>query len=402
MTEIALILPAVFAAVIAAVWAGLLVLAEEAPTVSPALGDRTVQRAEAVPLSRAIQISRLALIVFAGVGASAAGRWWSHSPGQAAAIVAVTTAFVYMVVDALPRAIAVLVPRLAARATPAARRSLVPFAPLLGLIGAVERGLQVLFPPGPRSRDVLGKGERDMLAGVLSLHDATVAEVMTPRLDLVAIEAGAGWRDLVELLRRSEHARMPVYDEDLDDIVGILYAKDLTPAVAGLESPPESWQELVRPPQFVPESKSLAVQLRDFQRGAGHLAIVVDEFGGTSGLVTLEDVLEEVVGEIHGEYDADEEPAIKQEGDDRYWVDGRVSLDSLSELLGTSIVREEVSTVGGLIYSHLGRVPRPGEELRIEDYRVVVEQVARRRIRRVYFERLADTSTVEAGIEERK
>jgi len=193
--------------------------------------------------------------------------------------------------------------------------------------------------------------------------------------------------EMVDLLRRSEHARLPVYREDLDEIVGVLYAKDLTPAVAGVEPRPERWQDLVRPAAFVPESKSLVAQLRDFQRGPTHMAIVVDEFGGTSGLLTLEDVLEEVVGEIHGEYDGEEEPPVTSEGDDRFWVDGTVSLDTLSDALHTDIDHEEVTTVGGLIYSELGRVPRPGEELRVGEFRVVVEQVVRRRIRRVYFER---------------
>jgi CBS domain containing-hemolysin-like protein len=159
----------------------------------------------------------------------------------------------------------------------------------------------------------------------------------------------------------------------------------------GAAAPPERWQELIRPVPFVPESKSLAAQLRDFQRGAGHLAIVVDEFGGTSGLVTLEDVLEEIVGEIHDEYDVNEEPEIEREGSDRFWVNGRVTLDDLSATLGTSLVRDEVSTVGGLIYAELGRVPRPGEELRVAGFRLVVEQVVRRRIHRVYFERLEAT-----------
>jgi CBS domain containing-hemolysin-like protein len=140
---------------------------------------------------------------------------------------------------------------------------------------------------------------------------------------------------------------------------------------------------------FVPESKTLSQQLRDFQRGGGHLAIVVDEFGGTSGLVTLEDVLEEIVGEIHDEYDVQEEPEIEREGNDRFWVNGRVTLDDLSATLGARFEHEEVSTVGGLVYAELGRVPRPGEELIIGGFRVVVENVVRRRIHRVYFERLA-------------
>jgi CBS domain containing-hemolysin-like protein len=210
---------------------------------------------------------------------------------------------------------------------------------------------------------------------------------MTPRLDVVAIDSDAEWAALVEQLRRGDHARLPVYRGDLDSVEGVLYAKDLTPVIAGVAERPDVWQELVRPAQFVPEFKSLAEQLRDFQRGPAHLAIVVDEFGGTSGLLTLEDVLEEVVGEIYGEYDQEEIPPVESEGPDRFWVDGTVTLDTLSETLGAEIEHEDVSTVGGLVYSALGRVPRPGEELRIDGFRVVVEKVVRRRVRRVYFER---------------
>jgi CBS domain containing-hemolysin-like protein len=182
-----------------------------------------------------------------------------------------------------------------------------------------------------------------------------------------------------------------VYHETLDNIVGVLHAKDLVPSVGGLKPESEQWQDLVRPADFVPESKTLAAQLRDFQRGPSHLAIVVDEFGGTSGLMTLEDILEEIVGEIRDERDVDEKPAIERDGDQRFWVDGNVSLDELSGLLGMVFDREDVSTVGGLIYSELGRVPAAGEQMVIGDYRVVVEQVQRRRVRRVYFERLEST-----------
>jgi CBS domain containing-hemolysin-like protein len=210
-----------------------------------------------------------------------------------------------------------------------------------------------------------------------------------------ALSAEASWNEVVEQLRRSDHARLPVYRDDLDTIAGIIYAKDLTPSIVGQSQIPAKWQDLVRPAAFVPESKTLTVQLRDFQRGPGGLAIVVDEFGGTSGLITLEDVLEEVVGEIHGEYEVDVAPPVEQEGDDRFWVDGSLPIDDLSELLAVPLESEDVTTVGGLVYSELGHVPRPGEELRIDTFRVVVEQVERRRIKRVYFERESQDHVVE-------
>lgn len=389
------------ASLTAALWAGLLVLAEEAPNVPRALGDPPSGTREGVPLYRALQVSRLALLLLAGVGAASVTGWWLRPPPQAAATAAITVGLLFLVADALPRGLGMLVPRLAEAVAPVTRRTLVPFRPLLGLIGALERGAHSLMPTNQRPDD-LSREERDMLAGVLSLRERTVDEVMTPRLDVFAVDAHAPWREVVEQVRRSEHARIPVYGEDLDDVVGILYAKDLGPAVAGITDPPAEWRALIRPAQFVPESKSLVAQLRDFQRGPAHLAIVVDEFGGTSGLVTLEDVLEEVVGEIHGEYDADEEPEIEREGDAKLWVDGTVSLDQLSGELGTEIERENVSTVGGLIYSELGRVPSPGDEFQLGDFRVVVEQVVRRRIRRVYFERLSGPNIVETGSERKE
>jgi magnesium and cobalt exporter, CNNM family len=284
-----------------------------------------------------------------------------------------------------------LAPEVAAAAAPLAGRTVSAFRPLFQLTDAIERLAGRLLPrrvPEARGASV----RRDLLLGVFSLADTTVEEVMTPRLDIVALSADADWNEAVDVVRRGEHARIPVYAETLDKIAGILYAKDLVAQVAGIGSPPARWQNLVRPAQFVPESKSLAAQLRDFQRGPAHLAVVVDEYGGTSGLITLEDALEEVVGEIHDEYDVDEPPAVEREGDDRFWVDGSVTLDELGALLGFTPDNEDVTTVGGLVYAELGRVPRPGEEFKFAQFRVVVEQVVRRRVRRVYFERLDGSS----------
>jgi CBS domain containing-hemolysin-like protein len=264
-------------------------------------------------------------------------------------------------------------------------------------MAAADQLAHRLLPSRRTQPGVLGTAQRDMLLGVFSLEDTTVEDVMTPRLDIVAVSASAEWPEVAAVVREGEHARIPVHRDSLDDIAGILYARDLAPILAGTRARPEHWHSLIRPVPFVPESKSLAAQLRDFQRGATHLAIVVDEFGGTSGLVTLEDVLEEVVGEIHDEYDVDEEPAIEREGNRRFWVDGRLPLDDLSAALGVAFELDEVSTVGGLVYSELGRVPRPGEQLSIGGFKVVVEEVVRRRIRRVYFERLEPEPLAQSG-----
>jgi CBS domain containing-hemolysin-like protein len=166
----------------------------------------------------------------------------------------------------------------------------------------------------------------------------------------------------------------------------------------------EAWQALIRPLQYVPEGKTLDRQLRDFQKGPSHIAVVVDEFGGTAGLITLEDILEQVVGEIRDERDDEEAasaPPIEREGDERFWVEGAVSLHELEEALGHSFGRDDVSTVGGLVLALFGRVPRPGESMDLDGFRLIVEQMTRRRVRRVHFERVhPPTAEEEAMLEE--
>ena len=375
-------------------WSSMLVLAEEAPILPRA--ERAQTRTPSKwALGRALSVARLTLALFASFGAATAVQWWVRPTMEMVATLLVAIAVVFALVDAIPRAMGALFPGLATLVVPLARRSLVVFQPLLGMLATIEVRVRTNLPDiAPTG---IGAEQRDLLAGVLSLRETGVADVMTPRIDIVAIDATASWRDAVDVVQRGEHARVPVFEGDVDSIIGILYAKDVAPAVAGVEHPPERWQSLLRPPHFVPESKPCVAQLRDFQRGAGHLAIVVDEFGGTSGLISLEDVLEEVVGEIRGEFDADEEAPIQHEGNDKFWVDGTVTLEALSEALETPLEREDANTVGGLVYSELGRVPRPGEELVVGAFRLVVEKVIQRRIVRVYFERQREEFTIEPG-----
>jgi putative hemolysin len=238
--------------------------------------------------------------------------------------------------------------------------------------------------------------EQALLHGVFSLGDTEVREIMVPRVDMVGIEGTTPWSEVLDRVRSSEHARFPVFDETLDNLVGILYAKDLLPAVVADEEPAGGWRLLVRPATFIPTTKTIDAQLRDFKAGRTHIAIVSDEFGGTAGLVTIEDVLEEIVGEIRDEYDQ-ETPEIEREGESRFWVSGRLTLDELSELLATDFAREDVTTVGGWVYELFGRVPKSGESIVSGGYRVVVERVRRRRIERVYFERLEPAATRSDG-----
>ncbi len=252
---------------------------------------------------------------------------------------------------------------------------------------ATEQFRQVVAAEADVSRQ-----EEALLHGVFSLGDTSVREVMVPRVDIVGIDVTTHWNETVDRVRSSEHARFPVYDETLDNITGILYAKDLLPFVIDDDEPMLGWQALVRPAQFIPTSKPIDAQLRDFKTSRTHIAIVSDEFGGTAGLVTIEDVLEEIVGEIHDEYDV-EEPEVEQEGNRCFWVSGRVSLEELSELLAQNFVQDDVNTVGGLVYEAFGRVPRAGESAVVGAYKLVVERVRGRRVERVYFERVHPLAT---------
>jgi putative hemolysin len=275
--------------------------------------------------------------------------------------------------------------------------------PFVATGAAIDGMLARLLPTPPLSeeregpasplRDVVAHGpqspreQRAILRRVFSLGDTEVQEVMVPRVDIIGVERSTPWSEVVDRVRSSQHARLPVYDDTLDQVVGILYAKDLLAAVISDEEPANGWASLVRTASFIPESKAIDSQLRDFKSTRSHIAIVVDEYGGTAGLLTIEDILEEIVGDIRDENDW-EEPPIVAEANTRFWVSGRVTLDELSEALGEHFEDKDITTVGGLIFQRLGRVPRAGEALTMRGFRVVVERVIRRRIDRLYFERL--------------
>ncbi|WP_396206614.1 hemolysin family protein [Gemmatimonas sp.] len=248
--------------------------------------------------------------------------------------------------------------------------------------------------------DVTGE-ERELLLGVFDFGETTAEEVMVPRVDMLGIERDTSWSEMIDRVRSLQHSRVPVFEESIDEIVGILYVKDLLPAVLADEEPAGGWTTLMRPPVFIPASKRIADLLREFRQSRRHIAIVADEYGGTAGLVTIEDILEELVGEIRDEYD-DEERLVESEDDLRFWVTGRLTLDDLSSALGYDFGRDDVSTVGGLVMELLGRVPRAGESLSIGPFKVIVERVIRRKIERVYLERLPMEDPSAADDEDRE
>jgi putative hemolysin len=240
--------------------------------------------------------------------------------------------------------------------------------------------------------------EEQMIGGVLELGERRVHEVMVARVDIVALSVDASLDDIVQTLVAEGHSRIPVYDGSIDNIVGLLYAKDLLPFLVGVDRPP-SIRGLVRTPLFVPESMLVDDLLHSLQRRRVHIAIVLDEHGGTAGLVSIEDLIEEIVGEIQDEYD-EEEPMIVAIGEDEARVDGRADVDDLLEHFDSSLQgddQEEFDTVGGLIYHYIGGVPKVGDEVVVDGLRLTVEATDGRRVRTVRVQRVQPATEAESA-----
>ena len=233
-------------------------------------------------------------------------------------------------------------------------------------------------------QDVISQEEgRELLQSVVDFTETIVREVMTPRPDIVAIPVDAALQDLRTLFREQQYSRIPVYRENLDNIVGIVFVKDLV-ALPPTAEPPLT--TLMRAAYFVPESKRVSELLKEMQRRQAQMAIVVDEYGGTAGLVTIEDLLEEIVGEIRDEYDVESDTVV-DEGNGTFVFSGKVSVDEVKDRLGIEIEREGFETVGGYLLSHLGRMPYVGERFEVDGLDVEVLEVERRRITKVRLRR---------------
>jgi len=232
---------------------------------------------------------------------------------------------------------------------------------------------------------VIEAEEEQMIGAVLELGKRRVHEVMVPRIDIAALAADAPLDELVDTIVREGHSRIPVYEETIDNVIGILYAKDLLPYLKGVDHPPPT-RTLLRTPLFVPESMTIDDLLHSLQRRKVHIAIVLDEYGGTAGLVTIEDLIEEIVGEIQDEYDV-EEPMIEPLGDDQARIDGRASVDDLMEHFDVTFNgsdHEEYDTVGGLVYHHIGGVPKVGDTVDVNGtLTLTVESTDGRRVGKV-------------------
>ncbi len=234
--------------------------------------------------------------------------------------------------------------------------------------------------------------ERRLIQSIVDFGDTRVREVMTPRPDVVAIRAEATLGDLRALLREQAYSRVPVFKESLDNILGIVFVKDL---VQLTDADERAVTALMRPAHVVPETKPVADLLREFQHRRVQIAIVVDEYGGTAGLVTLEDLLEEIVGEIRDEYDEESEPVVEL-GEGVFVFSGKVDIDRLADRLGVEIAREGFETVGGYLLARLGRVPAVGEKLEVDALAIEVLEAERRRVTKVRVRR-RDAAPERAG-----
>lgn len=228
----------------------------------------------------------------------------------------------------------------------------------------------------------LEKGERKMIYSIFHFGDTLCREIMVPRIDVFALDVDTSLEDAVQTVMLSGHSRLPVYEETIDNIIGLLYAKDLL-RLNVENSRPESIRELLRPAYFVPEAKKVDELMREMQERGVHMVIVVDEYGGIAGLVTMEDIVEEIVGEIRDEYDQSEENLYQQVGPDEYLFLGRIDLDDFNEVVGAHLTKDVADTLGGFIYGQIGRVPVGGEHVRVENWDLTIEQVIGRRIRLV-------------------
>lgn len=235
---------------------------------------------------------------------------------------------------------------------------------------------------------LLEEDAREMIEGVIELGDVDVSQIMTPRTDMVTLPVSRSWDEMIEFSIQAEHTRIPVYNKTRDDIVGMLHVKDLLPELA---KPPQErvqpWSKLLREPYFVPETKPVDLLLQEFQRHRQHIAVVLDEYGGVSGLASLEDVLEEIVGEIGDEYDEELVEGIRDLEPGVVEALGRVHIDEVNEHLGLDLPEDgDFDTIGGFVFSELGHVPVVGEQVVRDNARITVVEATNRRIERVRIE----------------
>ncbi len=314
-------------------------------------------------------------------------------------VVALGAIFVVALLDALPRLIVARDPeRWGLRLVPIVAIARVIFGPIASAINrsieTVVHGTSAEHQEIDETDEILRlaqidtdgepieEEERQMIRGIIEMEDTTAREIMAPRIDIVALDQDATLDDALHLIVEKGFSRIPLYDDTIDNILGIIYAKDLLRCVAERRTP--ALKEIARPPYFIPESKRVDELLAELRKSKVHIAVVIDEYGGTAGIVTIEDLLEEIVGEIQDEYDREEAP-IERVNDSEAILDARVSIDALNELFGFQAdeAEQDYDTVGGFVYHHLGKVPVAGDEVRVDGLTLRVLSVLGRRIKKV-------------------
>lgn len=241
-----------------------------------------------------------------------------------------------------------------------------------------------------KEKGAIEEGEHSLISSIVMFAGITVDEVMTPRVDIVAVPVEENYDGIIKTITNSGHSRIPVYKNNLDEIIGIIFAKDLLKFIRVNNSLENfSLESLMKKPLFVPETKPINELLKEFQEKKVHLAIVVDEYGGTSGLITLEDIIEEVLGDIWDEFDKEEDEIISID-DKRFIALGKTKLDDLNEQLHTNIIVEEndYDTLGGFIFNKAGNIPKEGFSFVSGNFRYTVKEIQKRRIKKVMIEKI--------------
>jgi magnesium and cobalt transporter len=256
-----------------------------------------------------------------------------------------------------------------------------------------EEDVQELIDEGAE-KGVISADEVEMIQSLIEFGDIVAREIMIPRTDMVAISRDSTLREVIQLFIQYGHSRLPVYQKDIDDIIGVLHIKDL---LAYWESPADTVlpEENMRRPYFIPEGKKVTELLAELRARKIHMTIVLDEYGGTAGLVTLEDVIEEIVGEIHDEYDEEDQKIIRINGD-TILVDARLNLEDLADYLNIELPEGNYDSVGGFIIDLTGKVPQENEQIKYQDLLMIIRSADDRRIGQIEIKRLDQTHSLTA------
>lgn len=263
-----------------------------------------------------------------------------------------------------------------------------------------EEEIKTLVDAGSEE-GVIEDDEKEMIYSIFQFGDTIAREIMVPRIDIVAVDVETSLDEALDLILTQGHSRLPVYENSIDSICGLLYAKDLLTVWRDDSHRQRKVRELMRPAFFIPESKKAVALLEDLQQRKIHMAIVIDEYGGTAGLVTIEDLIEEIVGDIQDEYDPESEAEYEKISDAEYLFDAGINLDDVNALLDVELPTDESDTLGGYVFSELGKVPLAGEVFKANGLEIKVETITGRRIRKVRVKRLPPPAAVEPE-EERK